>query len=33
LLNALADLLIPFLPDASAKIKAGDTGMLFPRLA
>ena len=33
ILDAVADLLMPFLPNAAAKIKAGDTGMLFPRLA
>lgn len=31
-LNAVADLLIPFLPDAAEKIKAGKAGMLFPRI-
>ena len=33
LLEAIADLLVPFLPNTSAKIKAGETGMLFPRIA
>ncbi len=32
LLTALADLLAPFLPNTAAKIKAGETGMLFPRI-
>ncbi len=33
ILGAVADLLAPFLPDAAAKIKAGDAGMLFPRIS
>lgn len=33
ILDAVADLLAPFLPATAAKIKAGDTGMLFPRIA
>lgn len=31
LLNRIAELLAPFLPNASAKIIAGETGSLFPR--
>ena len=32
LLDAVADLLMPFLPNAAEKIKAGNAGMLFPRI-
>lgn len=32
ILDAVADLLLPFLPGTAGKIKAGDTGMLFPRI-
>jgi methionyl-tRNA synthetase len=31
ILHAVAELLIPFLPDAAAKIQAGECSMLFPR--
>ena len=33
IVDAVADLLTPFLPQTAEKIKAGDTGMLFPRIA
>ncbi len=33
LLGSIADLLVPFLPATAQKIKAGNAGMLFPRIA
>jgi methionyl-tRNA synthetase len=33
ILDAVSDLLVPFLPNAAEAIRAGDAGMLFPRVA